>query len=163
MQEQQNQYLSTLLLGLIATSALAPKPLTSLPVDLHPLVHDLQAKGFTIKIALPPVRTSYGLYQRKSRTIWISPLTFPLGISRPTFLHETVHAIQSCPSGTLTLLGWTVSLNPVVEREISAILYRSYHHGNRALEREAFFIQGQPDAVPRLIQALKQRCPFPDK
>ena len=128
-------------------------------MDLQPLVGALQSKGFTIRISLPPVRSSYGLYQSKSKTLWISPLTFPLGISRQTFLHEAVHAIQSCPSGRLTPLGWSISLNPVVEREISAILLRSYHHGNRALEQEAFFIQGQKDAVPRLIQDLNKRCP----
>ena len=159
MQKLNHEYRSSLLLGLVVASTLAPKPLSTLPADLHPLVSALQAKGFTIRIALPPVRSSYGLYQSKSKTLWISPLTFPLEISRPTFLHEAVHAIQSCPSGILTPLGWSVSLNPVVEREISAILMRNYHHGNRALEQEAFFIQGQKDAVPRLIGALKQRCP----
>lgn len=93
--------------------------------------------------------------------VWIAPVTIPLGITRQTFLHEAVHAIQSCPSGQLTPLGVSGPLNPVVEREISAILLRNYHHTNRLLEREAFLMQAQPDAVPRLQTLLKQRCRSP--
>ena len=47
----------------------------------------------------------------KNKTLWISPITLPLGIARQTFLHEAVHAIQSCPTGTLTPLGLKVNLN----------------------------------------------------
>ena len=144
---------------LIANAALAPQPLSTLPADLQPLVQALQHKGFQVRIALPPVQGSYGLFQSGSRTLWVSPLTIPLGIARQTVLHEAVHAVQSCPSGRLTPVGWAVQVNPVVEREISAILLRSYHHGSRALEREAFFMQGQRQAVPQLIKALNQRCP----
>jgi len=47
----------------------------------------------------------------------------------------------------------------VVEREISAILLRNYKDvGSRVLEREAFHLQGQPDAVAILLGAMKQRC-----
>ena len=77
---------------------------------------------------------------------------------RQTVLDEAVHAAQSCPSGRLTPLGWSAQLNPVVEREISAILLRSYHHGDRVLEREAYMLQGQRDAVPKLVKAIQQRC-----
>ena len=45
-------------------------------------------------------------------------------------------------------------LNPVVEQEISGILTTSYHHGKRVLEREAFSVQGHPDAIGRVIAAL---------
>ena len=153
---------STLVLSMvIASAALAPKPLTALPADLQPLVRDLQTRGFQIRIALPPIREAYGLFQSKNRTLWLSPLTFELGIARQTFLHEVVHAVQSCPSGTLTPIGWRVQLPAVVDREISGILTTRYHHGNRALEQEAFSVQGQADAVPRLQQALRQRCPLP--
>lgn len=142
----------------IASSSLSPQPLSLLPADLQPLIQALHTKGFKVLIALPPVRGSYGLFQSKNKTLWISPVTFPLGIARQTFLHEAVHAIQSCPSGRLTPVGWQVSLNPVVEREISAILLKSYHHTNRALEQEAFFLQGQKNAPSMLMKALKKRC-----
>ena len=140
-------------------SALAPQPLNRLPADLQPLLEALQERGFVVRIALPPVRGNYGLFQSKTRTLWVSPVTFPLGIARQTFLHEAVHAVQSCPSGQLTALGVRAPVTPVVEREINGILQRSYHHGNRVLEREAFTIQGRPNAIPLLIQALKKRCP----
>ena len=144
--------------GLLA-AALAPQPLSALPADLQPLARELQTRGFKLRIALPPVREAYGLFQAKTRTLWLSPLTFELGIARQTFLHETVHAVQSCPTGVLTPVGWRYRLAPVVEREISGILTTRYHHGNRALEQEAFGLQGQRDAVPRLMEALKRRCP----
>ena len=129
-----------------------------LPAQVQPLARELQAYGFQIRLAPSPKRGAYGLFDSKSRTLWIAPVTIPLGIARQTFLHEAVHAIQSCPSGQLTPLGVSGPLNPVVEREISAILLRNYHHTNRLLEREAFLMQAQPDAVPRLQTLLKQRC-----
>ena len=58
---------------------------------------------------------------------------------RQTVLDEAVHAAQSCPSGRLTPLCWSAQLNPVVERE-------------------AFMLQGQRDAVPKLVKAIQQRC-----
>lgn len=109
--------------------ALAPQPLSALPADLQPLARELQTRGFRLRIA------------------------------RQTFLHEAVHAVQSCPHGVLTPIGWRYPLAPVVDREISGILTTRYHHGNRALEQEAFGIQGQHDAVARLMEALKRRCP----
>jgi hypothetical protein len=151
--------LALALLPLLANGELQPRPLSALPADLQPLARDLQAHGFTLHIALPPVRQAYGLFQSASRTLWLSPLSFELGISRATFLHEATHAVQSCPSGRLTPIGWRFQLAPVVEREISGILTSRYHHGDRILEQEAFGVQGQPDAVPLLRKALRQRCP----
>ena len=142
----------------LVASALAPQPLSQLPADLKPLLATLQRHGFTVHIALPPVRESYGLFQSKTRTLWISPLTFPLGIARQTFLHEATHAAQSCPSGRLTSLGWKLNVDPVVESAISFKLLKGYHHTDHTLEREAFFVQGQSDAVTRLIQSLDARC-----
>lgn len=147
-------FLSTALIA----SALAPQPLSKLPADLKPLLATLQFHGFTVHIALPPVRGSYGLFQSKTRTLWISPLTFPLGIARQTFLHEATHAAQSCPSGKLTPLGWQLNVDPVVESAINANLLKGYHYTNHALEREAFFLQGQSDAVTRLVKSLDARC-----
>ena len=142
----------------LVASALAPQPLSQLPGDLKPLVTTLQRHGFNVRIALPPARGSYGLFQSKTRTLWISPLAFHLGIARQTFLHEATHAAQSCPSGRLTPLGWTLKVDPVVDSAIRANLLKSYHHASHALEREAFFVQGQPNAVTRLVQSLDKRC-----
>ena len=153
-----NPILSVALQIMIASSALSPQPLSRLPANLQPLIQALNTQGFKVLIALPPVRGSYGLFQSESKTLWISPVTLPLGIARQTFLHEAVHAIQSCPSGRLSPLGWRVNLTPVIEREISAILLKNYHHANRILEQEAFFLQGQKNAPSMLMKALKQRC-----
>ena len=142
----------------LVASALAPQPLSQLPADLTPLVTTLHRYGFTVRIALPPARGSYGLFQSKTRTLWISPLTFPLGIARQTFLHEATHAAQSCPSGRLTSLGWKLNVDPVVESAISFKLLKGYHYTDHTLEREAFFVQGQSDAVTRLIKSLDARC-----
>lgn len=138
-----------------------PAPPPQLPAELRPLATTLQQRGFQVRLAPPPVSGAYGLFQAKTRTLWIAPVAFELGIGRQAFLHETIHAAQSCPTGVLQPLGWRVQLNPVVEREISRILTTSYHHRKRVLEREAFSMQGHPDAIGRVIAALKQRCRLP--
>jgi len=142
---------------LVAAGELDPRPLSALPADLQPLVAALKAHGFDVRIALPPRTGAYGQFDPRARILWLSPLTFELGIARQTFLHEAVHAIQSCPSGVVRPLGWTFPLDPAVERGIQAILHLDYPT-NREVEREAFGLQGQPDVVPRLLGALRQRC-----
>ncbi len=150
--------LAMLGVSLLASSQLQPRPLTAFPSELRSLVSELSAYGFAVRIALPPVRQAYGLYQPSSRTIWVSPLSFELGIARQTLLHEAVHAVQSCPSDVLSPIGWQFPLSPVVKRQVDMILYNNYHHSSRKLEEEAFGIQGQPNATSLLIKALRQRC-----
>ena len=132
--------------------------LALLPPDLRPLAVELQRHGFRLRLAPPPVPGAYGQYVPASRTLWLAPIAFDLGIGRTTFLHEAVHAVQSCPGGTLTPIGWRLGLEPVVRQEIGGILSQRYHHDNRLLEQEAFALQGQADAVPRLRAALRSRC-----
>lgn len=144
-------------LALVAGSPLAPLPLSALPLDLQPLLRELLARGFEVKLAVPPVPGVYGLFEARSRRIWVAPISFELGIARQTFLHEAVHAVQSCPGGVVAPLGWKLPLAPVVRQEIGGILTTRYH-GNKAAEQEAFALQGQPDAAPRLLAALRQRC-----
>lgn len=136
---------------------LAPKPLTALPADLQPLVRELKRFGFTVRISAPPVHGAYGLFEAGSRRIWIAPISFELGIARQTFLHEAVHAAQSCPTGSVTPIGWRLPVQPVVRQEISGLLTTRYH-SHRVAEQEAFHLQGQPDAVARLMEALRRRC-----
>ena len=140
-----------------AQDPLAPKPLGALPADLQPLVRELQRFGFRLQISAPPVRGVYGLFEAGSRRIWIAPISFELGIARQTFLHEAVHAVQSCPTGTVTPIGWRLPVQPVVRQEISGLLTTRYHN-HRVAEQEAFHLQGQPDAVARLMEALRRRC-----
>ena len=132
--------------------------LAVLPPDLRPLGRDLQRYGFRLRLAPPPAAGAYGQYVPASRTLWLAPIAFDLGIGRQTFLHEAVHAVQSCPSGRLSPIGWSMRLDPVVRQEIGGIITQRYHHGSRLLEQEAFGLQGQPDAVIRLTTALHARC-----
>jgi hypothetical protein len=133
-------------------------PASSLPAALRPLAQALQRYGFKVQLAPPPTPRSYGEYVRRTRTLWIAPLSFELGIGTQVFLHEATHAVQSCPHGVLTPVGWKLSLAPVVSQEISGMLVNNYHHGNQVVEQEAFALQGQADAIPRLMKALASRC-----
>ncbi len=133
-------------------------PQPTLPVDLLPLRAELIRQGFQVRLESPPQRGMYGEFDPKRRTIWIAPVTIPLEIVRPSFLHEAVHAAQSCPGGRMTLLGIKAAVAPVVDQEIRGILTTRYDHANRALEREAFLLQSQPNAVAVLIRALRSRC-----
>ena len=130
----------------------------ALPADLRPLERALVDTGVEIRFALPPRRGVYGLYQSGERRIWISPVTRDLGILRHTFLHEAVHAVQSCRTGRAAPLGIKTPLTPVVQRKINQLLYSSYSHGASAVEKEAFEIQSRQDAVPLLLDQLKKRC-----
>ena len=74
--------------------------------DLIPLLDLLHNKGFKVYFQNPPKKGVYGLFNSKSKIIWISPISFELGIGRQTLLHEATHAAQSCPYGSLTPVGW---------------------------------------------------------
>jgi len=135
-----------------------PPPQASLPADVLPLATELNRYGFKVRLEQPPQYNVYGLFSLKSRTIWIAPISIPLEIVRQTFLHEAVHAVQSCSPGRPSLLGIKASVAPVVNQEINGILTTRYDNGNRALEREAFLLQSQPDVVAILIRSLRSRC-----
>ena len=129
-----------------------------LPAHLLPLQHELERVGVQIIYAPPPRAGVYGLYQPASKKLWVAPITQPLGILSRTFLHEAVHAAQACPKGVVKPLGVKSQLAPVVNRQIQYLLYANYSHGQTAVEREAFEIQGRPDAVQLLIRLIRQRC-----
>tara|TARA_B100000965_G_scaffold333690_1_gene298693 strand:- start:18 stop:467 length:450 start_codon:yes stop_codon:yes gene_type:complete len=126
--------------------------------DLYPLIDRLKAKGFKVKYDYPPREGLYGLFQSETKTLWISPVTFSLGIDRHTLLHEAAHAVQSCPYGYLTLIGWELPLNQYIKKEIQSIVINHYDSKNYLIEKEAFALQGQKNAVDLLIKALNQRC-----
>ena len=77
------------------------------------------------------------------------------GMAAP-FELETAPGV-SC-GRVLRPIGWTLPLQPVVRNEIGGVLVNAYGAQSRVLEQEAFALQGQPDAVPRLLRALAQRC-----
>ena len=148
--------MQALLLPLLLAQA-TPWP-AALHPELHPLLQALQRHGFRVVLQRPPSPGAYGQFVAASRMLWIAPITIELGIARQTLLHEATHAAQSCPYGVLSPVGWRLPLTPLIQREIRAITYGSYRHGNRAVEQEAFALQGQPDALAKLMKALDQRC-----
>lgn len=129
-----------------------------LPPDLLELAAALRREQIEVRFESPPKRGAYGLYSSSKRRIWVSPLTFDLGILRQTFLHEAVHAVQGCRFGRVQPLGIKTDLTPVVKRRIRYLLHSSYAPRDAAIEREAFEIASRPDAVPLLMRLLRQRC-----
>ena len=126
--------------------------------DLIPLIDLLVKKGFKVKFKSPPQKGVYGSFNNKSKTLWISPISFELGIGRHTLLHEATHAAQSCPHDSLTLVGWDLPISPFISNEIQSILFNKYKSTQYAIEQEAFSLQGQKNAIGLLLKALNERC-----
>ena len=126
--------------------------------ELLQLVQALRREQIDVRFQAPPKSGAYGLYSPSKRRLWVSPLTSELGIFRQTLLHEAVHAVQSCATGTVQPLGIKTSLTPVVDRRIRYLLHSSYSPRATAVEREAFEIASRKDAVPLLMRLLRQRC-----
>ena len=126
--------------------------------DLKPLIDLLIVKGFTIKFEIPPKKGIYGLFQSKSKTLWISPITFQLGLGRQTILHEATHAAQSCPYGKLTPVEFEFSISPFIRNEIQANLIKYYDSNQYMIEKEAFSLQGSKNGLDLLLKALNERC-----
>ena len=98
------------------------------------------------------------MFQSKNKTIWISPITYELGIFRQTILHEATHAAQSCPYGLLNPIGLNLQISPFIRKEIQSILLRNYDGNNYLIEEEAFSLQGQKNAQELLLKVLDERC-----
>ena len=155
---EQQRWLSIPLLRLLKAVALFMLlPASASAADLNDLYRALLRHGFTIEERQPP-GNAYGRFIPSERRLEISPLVRELGIARPVFLHEAVHAAQSCPNGNLSLIGVTRRADPVVDSRIQYLLLNFYKPVNSALEQEAFVIQSQPDAEQIIITALGKRC-----
>ena len=136
---------------------LLPLPAPTSAADLTTLQQTLLRHGFRIEVRQPPGR-AYGRFIPRRKLLEISPLVRDLGITRPVLLHEAVHAAQSCPDGTLSLIGVQRPVDPAVGSRIRYLLRHHYKPNTAALEQEAFVIQSQPDAEQLIITALNQRC-----
>tara|TARA_B100000212_G_scaffold324683_1_gene285731 strand:- start:74 stop:541 length:468 start_codon:yes stop_codon:yes gene_type:complete len=126
--------------------------------SINSLIRILKNKGFTIKNEFPPIKGSYGMYETKTKTIWISPITKKLGIYDNVLIHEAVHAAQSCPHGFLTKLDNSSNITILQEELIKRKLLSHYKHENFLLEKEAFSIQVSPNSLQIIIKALNERC-----
>ena len=88
----------------------------------------------------------------------MSPLSFELGIGQQILLHEATHAAQSCPYDSLTPIGWKLPVSQLIKREVQSILLIRYDNRQYRIETEAFYLQGQKNAIALLLEAIKQRC-----
>ena len=126
--------------------------------DLNSLRKSLSEAGYEIRLQKPPMEGAYGLVNKKSKTIWIAPIAQEMGVFRTTFIHESVHAAQACKTGEFEPIGWNLEVDEAVRLSIESILYRKYPSNKFDIEREAFLMQGQPDAIPRIQKVLKENC-----
>ena len=156
-----NKYISTAIVAsLIAITTVNPSRAEEIDLvkDLNELRLSLIKAGFKIRFEKPPMQSTYGLINTKKKVIWIAPITQQMRIFRTTFLHEAVHAAQTCRTGSLQPIGWMPNVDKAVKIAIDSILYRNYESEKFDIEREAFLMQGQPDAVPKIRRELKEHC-----
>ena len=70
------------------------------------LKQTIESYDFTVKIAPPPKRSTYGLLNTESKTIWINPVVFDLNIAFTHYNHglrrhleAEAYAVQTHPQG----------------------------------------------------------------
>ena len=83
-----------------------------------------------------------------------------MGIMPQTFVHEAVHAVQSCKTGKMKPLGYQPPLDYAIDRAVFNNLYRNYDTGKWDIEREAFAIQAQPNRIELIKQLIATHCPI---
>ena len=115
----------------------------------------LEQHGFKVRLASPPQQRAYGLLNTQSKTVWINPVVFELGIALPTLVHETVHAAQLCVSREpLRPIGLGISPPPIAWPYFTR--YHSYYQ--RAVEAEAYAVQTQPNNVALATSLVQKYC-----
>ena len=142
---------------------LAPvAPVEAFPANLRPIVDALEKRGWKVLLKQPPRKGIYGLANSKKKTIWVHPITEEMGIMSKNFVHEAVHAVQSCKTGKMLPLGYKPSLNYAVDRAVFNTLYHNYGSRKWDIEREAFAIQAQPNRTTLIMDLITKHCPIPD-
>lgn len=122
--------------------------------DFERLQLVLEQVNFAVKLELPPKRGSYGLLELDTRTVWINPVVFELGIAEHTLVHEAVHAAQLCGSheefGPLAL-----GLEPPL---VVQPYFMRYSGIRRLVEAEAYTVQALDNSVDYVIDLLNTHC-----
>lgn len=141
-----------LFLSFISSFFIANTPFS---IEFNELKKSLENYNFMVKIESPPVRSTYGLLEVKSRTIWIEPLVLDLGIALPTLIHEATHGAQLCAGN-----GEMRALNlPFSPPNMSRPFFTHYNHGlRRHLEAEAYAVQTHPDGYNLVLSLLDKHC-----
>ena len=159
---QKRTFLATLLLTVMWSQAAFDQSKAAAKVELtenlNSLRKSLSDAGYDVRIQKPPMEGAYGLVNIKKKTIWIAPIAKEMGVFRTTFIHESVHAAQACKTGEFEPIGWNLEVDEAVRVSIESILYRVYPSSKFDIEREAFLMQGQPDAIAKIQKVLKENC-----
>ena len=130
----------------------------------------IESYGFKVNIAVPPdynlpkqqsdfqrrrLRKPYGLFNSSSKSIWINPIVFELGIGNPVLIHEAVHAAQSC-KGNGDLQPLQLNIEPIKQAQPFFKRYADPH--NQILEKEAYTIQTQSNSYELAVSLLTKHC-----
>jgi hypothetical protein len=154
--------------SLVSTIVLLSQ-LSNAEPEFMELKKQLESYGFQVKIAIPPefgwsrqeedlkpkFSRPYGLLHSQSKSIWINPITFELGISKVALIHETVHAAQYC-AGNGNIQAINLDLEPIPQ---ALPYFKRYVDTQRQdLEREAYTVQSQPNSYELARSLLDQHC-----
>lgn len=130
----------------------------------------LESYGFKVNLAIPPsfnlpkqkpsllkrrLRKPFGLINSKSKSIWINPIVFELGISNQVLIHEAAHAAQHC-FGEGKIQPIQLGIEPIQQARPFFNRYINVH--SRAVEKEAYAVQTQPDSFKFVTSLLDQHC-----
>lgn len=149
--------------SLLLAQPISAQPKPKAPVEVGAIAPDsefmklrtaLIQRDFKVLLKRPPHSKAYGLIHPPSKTIWIHPITFRLGIARQTLIHEAVHAAQTCHNSTPLLpLGIDVPISKQARPH-----FLRYHKFRRHVEAEAFTVQGLPNGIDYAMELLKKHC-----
>ena len=156
--------LKSLLLSSVLLIANSPNP------NFAKLKNKLEDYGFQVNIAIPPsldlpkqqsdfqrrrVRKPYGVLNSSTKSIWINPVVFDLGIDNHVLIHEAVHAAQYCRgNGSLQVLD--IDIEPIKQAQPFFKRYINIHAQN--LEKEAYTVQTQANSFELAISLLDKYC-----
>lgn len=157
------------MLKFLLISSILVAQLPNADSEFTQLKTQLESYGFKVKIAIPPefappkqqvgirrvTRKPYGVLHSTSKSIWINPIVFDLGIDRATLIHEAVHAAQYC-AGDGNIQTLDLDLEPIPQ---ALPFFRRYVNTQRQdLEREAYTVQTQPNSYELVRSLLNRHC-----
>jgi hypothetical protein len=157
-------------ISLLLSSTISLTPPANTDTTFIQLQKQLESYGFQVNVALPPdfnlpnqkpdlqrsrVRKPYGVFNAASKSIWINPIVFDLGISNAVLIHETVHAAQFCAGkGNLQTIGLKIA--PI--QQARPFYYRYLDTHSQEIEKEAYAVQTQSNSLQLAMSLLNQYC-----
>ena len=156
--------------SLLLSSILFTAQSTNYDSDFIQLKNKLEDSNFQVNITVPPdfqlpkqqpdfqrrrVRKPYGLLNSASKTIWVHPIVFDLGIANSVLVHEAVHAAQLC-KGNSSLQTLELDLEPIKQARPFFKRYVDVH--SQAIEKEAYTVQTQANSYELVMSLLDRYC-----